>query len=153
MSDGTVSLVLGLVALIGGLSASALGAWSARTSAKAAVQSANEAAKAAVHSANEAAKAAVQSASESAKGVIFDSSAARNAEFQDKRRSEYAALLEALTDDKLSTEVPQRTAKALLVVRTEDLKGKLETLAGNPSAFRGEVLKELAWQMNVDAGK
>lgn len=132
MSDNTVSLTLGLVGLIGGLSAGAFGLWSARTSAQ----------------------AAVKAASEAAGGVIHHGGAARNAEFQSQRRSEYAALLEALTDDKLSTEVRQRTAKALLFVREEDLKSKLDVLAKNPDAFRdNDGLSELAWAMNVDAGK
>lgn len=131
MSESTVSLVLGLVGLIGGLGAGAFGLWSASLSGS----------------------ASVRAASEAAGGPIHDSGSARNAQFQNQRRTEYAALLEALTDDKLSAEVPRRTAKALLVVREEGLRKELESLLEHPSEVQGKKLSQLAWEMNLDAGK
>ncbi|MFG2351577.1 hypothetical protein [Streptomyces phaeochromogenes] len=95
----------------------------------------------------------VRSAKEAAGGAVNQAALARNAEFQNQRRTAYAAVLEALTDGELGGGVQKRAARALLVVRDAGLKTSLIDLADDSSAVDRVKLGALASAMNDDAGK
>ncbi|MEW9515737.1 hypothetical protein [Streptomyces tubercidicus] len=132
MSETTVALILGLVGLVGGLLTALFGLWSSRATARASIQQAKEA----------------------AGGPTFNAELERKAKFQMYRREQYAALLEALTDDGRTGEIPKRTRAAQLVAREGSLRGTLDALAADPKAFQNtKQLSDLARAMNEDAGK